>query len=217
MKKLLSLLLALTMVLGLTGCGDELTDAIVDAAIDIAIDAIDDSDEYQDTVDEIGGTASEDAYIYGEITDDVVSGDTDNTVDPQVTQPVEEEPATTNGVEEELIDEDGYYYSKEDVSLYLVTYGELPDNYITKAEARDLGWSSGSVEDYAPGCAIGGDVFGNYEGLLPKAKGRIYYECDIDTNGYHSRGARRIVFSNDGLIYYTHDHYKSFELLYGEE
>ena len=203
MKKLLSLLLALVMVLGLTGCGDELTDAIVDAAIDIAIDAIDDSDEYQDT------------YIYGE--DDVISGDTDNTVEPQATQPVVEEPATTNGVEEELIDEDGYYYSKEDVSLYLATYGELPDNYITKAEARDLGWSSGSVEDYAPGCAIGGDVFGNYEGLLPKAKGRVYYECDIDTNGYHSRGARRIVFSNDGLIYYTHDHYKSFELLYGEE
>ena len=203
MKKLLSLLLALVMVLGLSGCGDELTDAIVDAAIDIAIDAIDDSDEYQNT------------YIYGE--DDVISGDTDNTVEPQATQPVVEEPATTNGVEEELIDEDGYYYSKEDVSLYLATYGELPDNYITKAEARDLGWSSGSVEDYAPGCAIGGDVFGNYEGLLPKVKGRVYYECDIDTNGYHSRGARRIVFSNDGLIYYTHDHYKSFELLYGEE
>ena len=217
MKKLLSLLLVLVMVLGLTGCGDELADAIIDAAIDIAIDAIDDSDEYQDTVDEIGGTDGEDTYIYGEITDDVISGDTDNTVEPQVTQPVVEEPATTNGVEEELIDEDGYYYSKEDVSLYLATYGELPDNYITKAEARDLGWSSGSVEDYAPGCAIGGDVFGNYEGLLPKAKGRIYYECDIDTNGYHSRGARRIVFSNDGLIYYTHDHYKSFELLYGEE
>lgn len=215
MKKLLSLLLTLVMVLGLTGCGDELTDAIVDAALDIAIDAIDDSNEYQDSVDEIGGTDGEDTYIYGE--DDVISGDTDNTVEPQVTQPVVEEPATTNGVEEELIDKDGYYYSKEDVSLYLVTYGELPDNYITKAEARDLGWSSGSVEDYAPGCAIGGDVFGNYEGLLPKAKGRVYYECDIDTNGYHSRGARRIVFSNDGLIYYTHDHYKSFELLYGEE
>lgn len=115
------------------------------------------------------------------------------------------------------IDEDGAYYSAEDVSLFLVTYGRLPDNFITKSQARDLGWEGGSVEEYAPGCAIGGDVFGNREGLLPKASGRIYYECDIDTDGYHSRGSRRIVYSNDGLIYYTPDHYESFTLLYGEE
>ena len=80
-----------------------------------------------------------------------------------------------------------------------------------------MGWSGGSVEDYAPGYAIGGDVFGNYEGLLPKKSGRPYYECDIDTDGYSGRGSRRIVFSNDGLIYYTHNHYESFTLLYGEE
>ena len=213
MKKLFSLLLALMMVLGLTGCGDELANA----ALDLAVDMIFDTDEYQDAVDEIGGTDGEDTYIYSEITDDTVSGDTDNTVEPQASQPVDEDPVTTNGVEEELIDENGYYYSKEDVSLYLVTYGELPDNFITKDEARDLGWTGGSVEDYAPGYAIGGDVFGNYEGLLPKASGRVYYECDIDTNGYYDRGSRRIVFSNDGLIYYTPNHYKSFELLYGEE
>ena len=73
------------------------------------------------------------------------------------------------------------------------------------------------MEKYAPGHAIGGDAFGNREGLLPKAEGRIYYECDIDTNGANSQGAKRIVFSNDGLIYYTDDHYESFTLLYGEE
>lgn len=115
------------------------------------------------------------------------------------------------------IDEDGRYFSKEEVALYIHIYGKLPANFITKDEARDLGWDGGSVEKYAPGCAIGGDKFGNREGLLPKAKGRQYYECDIDTDGYHSRGSRRIVFSNDGLIYYTHDHYENFELLYGEE
>ena len=115
------------------------------------------------------------------------------------------------------IDEAGWYYSAEDVSLYLYTYGKLPENFITKDEARTLGWEGGSVEAYAPGHAIGGDAFGNREGLLPKAAGRIYYECDIDTNGQNSRGARRIVFSNDGLIYYTDDHYESFTLLYGEE
>ena len=115
------------------------------------------------------------------------------------------------------LDEDGTYNSKEDVSLYLHLYDHLPDNYITKNEARDLGWSGGSVEVYAPGCAIGGDRFGNREGLLPTADGRTYYECDIDTIGQSSRGAKRIIFSNDGLIYYTEDHYESFTQLYGEE
>ena len=113
------------------------------------------------------------------------------------------------------IDEYGSYYSKEDVSLYIHTYGCLPGNFITKMEARELGWDGGSVEDYAPGMAIGGDRFGNYEGLLPED--RDYQECDIDTLGKNSRGAKRIVFSNDGLIYYTDDHYESFELLSGEE
>ncbi len=120
-------------------------------------------------------------------------------------------------VTESTIQEDGWYYSAEDVSLYLYTYDELPDNFITKDEAEALGWEGGSVEDYAPGYAIGGDSFGNREGLLPDAPGRDYYECDIDTNGADSRGAKRIVYSDDGLIYYTEDHYESFTLLYGEE
>ena len=90
----------------------------------------------------------------------------------------EEEPAGTEPAAEEepeepvLLDEDGTYNSAEDVSLYLYTYDHLPDNYITKDEARELGWTGGSVEQAAP---------------------------------------------NDGLIYYTEDHYESFTLLYGEE
>lgn len=120
-------------------------------------------------------------------------------------------------VSDGAIEEDGWYYSAEDVSLYLYTYDCLPENFITKDEARELGWEGGSVEDYAPGYAIGGDSFGNREGLLPDAPGRDYYECDIDTNGAEGRGAKRIVYSDDGFIYYTEDHYESFELLYGEE
>ena len=85
------------------------------------------------------------------------------------------------------------------------------------AMVGQLGWSGGSLESYARGCSIGGDTFGNREGLLPAKKGRVYTECDIDTAGKSSRGAKRIVFSNDGLIYYTDDHYESFTLLYGEE
>lgn len=123
----------------------------------------------------------------------------------------------TGYVENVEIDEEGWYYSADDVALYLHLYGHLPENFITKSEAASLGWEGGSVEPYAPDHVIGGDKFGNREGLLPDAKGRYYYECDIDTLGEDSRGAKRIVFSNDGLIYYTEDHYESFVLLYGEE
>ncbi len=122
-----------------------------------------------------------------------------------------------NKIEEEQLAEDGSYTTKEDVALYLYQYGHLPDNFITKKEAQNLGWSGGSLEPYAPGCCIGGSRFGNYEGNLPEKKGRQYWECDIDTLGKKSRGAKRIVYSSDGLIYYTDDHYETFELLYGEE
>ena len=132
---------------------------------------------------------------------------------PSETGHDETEPEETQA----LLDPYGWYYSAEDVALYLVTYGELPLNFITKDEARELGWEGGSVQEYLDGAAIGGDKFGNREGLLPRADGRQYYECDIDTDGKSSRGAKRIVYSNDGLIYYTGDHYESFVLLYGEE
>ena len=116
------------------------------------------------------------------------------------------------------VSEDGAYWTKDEHALYIHLYGRLPKNYITKEKAKSLGWpGSGSLDPYASGCSIGGDYFGNYEGLLPKKKGRKYTECDIDTRGKKSRGAKRIVFSNDGLIYYTDDHYESFTLLYGEE
>ena len=138
--------------------------------------------------------------------------------EPLETLPIETEPVQTEPEETEaLLDPDGWYYSAEDVALYLVTYGELPDNFITKSQARKLGWEGGSVQKFQEGAAIGGDKFGNREGILPKADGRQYYECDIDTDGKSSRGAKRIVFSNDGLIYYTEDHYETFILLYGEE
>lgn len=111
------------------------------------------------------------------------------------------------------VEEGGVYTSKDDVSLYLQTYGHLPDNFITKSEAKKLGWEGGSLEEYAPGKCIGGDVFGNYEGLLPEED--EYHECDIDTLGADSRGSKRLVYS-DTAIYYTDDHYESFTLLFSE-
>ena len=123
-------------------------------------------------------------------------------------------PAPTPSPTGEELDEYGIYTSKEDLALYIHTYGHLPENFIRKKDAEALGWSGGPLDRVLPGMCIGGDYFGNYEGLLPKAKGRRWTECDVDTLGARSRGGKRIIFSNDGLIYYTGDHYESFELLY---
>lgn len=117
----------------------------------------------------------------------------------------------TDAAEEATVEENGTYDSKEKVAEYLSIYKKLPKNYITKKEARKLGWRGGYLEPYAPGKTIGGDRFGNREKKLPDDKGRKYYECDIDTLGAKKRGAKRIIYSNDGLIYYTGNHYKSFE------
>ena len=138
-------------------------------------------------------------------------GDAAQTIDTvqQAAQTVQEIAAAQ---EEETpdIEEDGTYTTKEDVARYIHTYGHLPENYITKDEARALGWEGGSVEVYQEGAAIGGDRFGNREGLLPEQTGRSYTECDINTDGADSRGAERLIFSNDGLYFYTSDHYVSF-------
>lgn len=113
------------------------------------------------------------------------------------------------------IDENGEYSSPEDVALYIHTYEKLPSNYITKEEAMDLGWESskGNLWEVTDNKSIGGDKFGNREGLLPKKDGRLYYEADVNYKGGF-RGPERIVFSNDGLIFYTNDHYETFEQLY---
>ena len=113
------------------------------------------------------------------------------------------------------VTEDGTYSSRDEVALYLHLYGHLPSNYITKQDAEAIGWDASrkNLWKVAPGKSIGGSRFGNYEGLLPDEKGRKYYECDIDYNG-GGRNAKRIVYSNDGLIFYTDDHYETFEQLY---
>ena len=109
------------------------------------------------------------------------------------------------------VEENGFYDTMEEVAVYLWRFGGLPSNFVTKREAEALGWSNrrGNLWEVAPGCAIGGDHFGNYEGLLPDKKGRRWTECDIDFDGGY-RGAKRLIYSNDGLMYYTDDHYESF-------
>ena len=128
----------------------------------------------------------------------------------------EEETLQESATEKEVqVEENGNYTSKEEVALYIHTYGRLPANYITKKEAQDMGWdpSKGNLSDILPGMSIGGSAFGNYEGALPRANGRRYFECDIDYDGGY-RGAKRLVYSNDGLVFYTEDHYNTFEQIY---
>jgi len=136
------------------------------------------------------------------------SGENDNT--PGVVTDTDDQAGKTK-----TVDVNGTYTSKEDVALYIHTYGSLPSNYVTKKQAQAAGWDSsrGDLDEVLPGKSIGGDRFGNYEGLLPKSASRRYYECDIDYEGGY-RNAKRIIYSNDGLVYYTQDHYKTFEQLY---
>ena len=205
-KRILALVLALLMVLTLSACS---------VAEELAYAAL---DEISQNLDEMAETPTEDH------TQDVVTPDPTAPPVQEPTEAVPETPAEEVPAEEAIeepalpaLDEDGTYTTKEDVALYIHIYGKLPQNFITKKEAEALGWPGGELEPYAPGKCIGGSRFGNYEGLLPDAPGRTWTECDIDTLGAKKRGAKRIVYSNDGLIYYTGDHYESFELLYGEE
>ena len=153
--------------------------------------------------------ATEESQGKTESTDE--QGDSPTDTDDETTDP-EKLGATERGP---TVTEDGRYTSKEEVALYIHTYGHLPSNFISKTKARKRGWNSkaGNLDEVCPGMSIGGSEFYNDDGQLPDARGRTWKECDIDyTGGY--RGAERIVFSNDGLIFYTADHYKTFEQLY---
>ena len=118
---------------------------------------------------------------------------------------------TTSAV---VVEENGTYTDKDHVALYIHKFGKLPKNYITKNDAKHLGWKEeGTLDKVAPGKSIGGDHFGNFEHQVPDKKGRHWKECDIDyVKG--NRGPKRIVFSDDGLVYYSGSHYRDFVKLY---
>ena len=208
-RRITALLLALLLALSLTACGNPA--------------------QTMDTIEKAAQTVQQIAEVLNDTEEDTESAALPASEAQEPAEEASEEPAQASdqetaaeepaeaAAETPAIDEDGVYTSKVDVALYLHTYGHLPSNFITKKEAEKLGWSGGSLEPYAPGKCIGGSHFGNYEGILPEKDGRSYTECDIDTLGADKRGAKRIVFSNDGLIYYTEDHYETFELLYEEE
>ncbi len=122
--------------------------------------------------------------------------------------------AVTNAPSKKIVSTVTVINSFQGVADYIHEYNKLPSNYITKEQASELGWQPGdNLWDYAPGKSIGGDIFTNTESILPSKSGRIWYECDINYNGGH-RGADRLVYSNDGLIYGTSDHYNTFTQYY---
>ena len=174
MKKLLALLVAGLTALTVTACADHGAVTLPDYSTSQAVE----------------NTAQESAEYTAPQTSE--SADAQSEASPAQTEAAPAEPA---------LDEHGAYTTRDDVALYIHLYGRLPENFITKKQAQELGWNGGSLEPYAEGRCIGGSRFGNYEGLLPEKDGRVYTECDIDTLGADSRGAKRIVFSNDGLIY----------------
>lgn len=134
---------------------------------------------------------------------------------PSAESPATPSPTTSESSGTSTLDEQGSYSSPEDVALYIHSYGHLPHNYISKTKARKAGWvaNEGNLWDVLPGMSIGGSEFYNDEGLLPDAPGRSWTECDVNYQGGY-RGAERLVFSSDGLIFYTDDHYKTFTQLY---
>lgn len=193
MKKILCIIAAL-LALSLCGCSQEEVDLVLDMAEALFVET---------TTEPTGpapGTKEETEPTEEDIPDAEIQEAPDA---PGISEEIPE-PQTAP----QTVAYGEYYYDVENVVLYLDTYGELPDNYITKEEARDLGWEGGSVENYQDGAAIGGDRFGNREGLLPDGS---WVECDIDTEDENSRGAKRLVFNlEDGLYYFTDDHYESF-------
>lgn len=231
MRKKIALLLALllTAVALLTGCDGisaETADELFSIAEDVLSDYVDEAESAAQTVTDVLEKVEE--IVPEQVTSAVE--EVKETAKDAVTEAMAEAEKIITGEEtpvsdgaDTVADEETVIYGqpyrdKESVAAYLYAYNELPPNYLTKNEAEALGWvsSKGNLWDVTDHGCIGGDRFGNYEGLLPTTKGRKYFECDVDYEGGY-RGSDRIIYSNDGLIYYTGDHYASFTLLYGEE
>ncbi len=95
--------------------------------------------------------------------------------------------------------------------MYLIILEQLPDNYIDKEQAQLYGWENykGNLNEVLPGMVIGGNIFQNRNGKLPHASGRIWREADINYSGGY-RNDQRLVYSNDGLIFASYDHFHTF-------
>ncbi len=206
MKRILVLCLALLLIFTLPACGrknQKPSDPAPSTAPETVTPSAPPEIQAPEEPQVPSETSSENPEPSEAVPEQIPSEDPEAPSENVPSEPTAEEPEASIPVP----DEDGWYYDLENVTAYLMAYGRLPSNYITKRDAEDLGWSGGSIQRFKEGAAIGGGRFGNYEGLLPEGK---YTECDIDTDGASSRGAKRLVFSTDGRYYYTDDHYETF-------
>lgn len=135
--------------------------------------------------------------------------------DPEVELEESSEETNKEASKEAKLERTGIYTDKDDVIRYIHEYGHLPSNYITKKEARDLGWSDGAdnLSDVAPGKNIGGDEYNNADKMLPEEEGRVFYECDVNVEP-GERGEEKVIYTNDGQIFYTGDNMETFEQVY---
>ena len=205
MKKAVLLFLVLLLILTLPACGrkSQTPSAPAEPEPETAVVPGEQSPQPAEETPAPAETPAEDPDAPETVPDGAPAAEPEEPAGEPSGEPESDEPEASLPVP----DEDGWYYDLENVTLYVMTYGKLPSNYITKKQAEALGWSGGSVQRFKEGAAIGGSHFGNYEGLLPDGK---YTECDIDTDGASSRGAKRLIFSSDGHYYYTDDHYETF-------
>ncbi len=228
-KRIAALFLALCTAL-LTGCGGLLATEVTEETIPTASITIvlDDDAEGKAALEAscpaCEGWSEETTVPETEAETDVLtetdapSDETDETDEAAETDAPTDAPteAPTTVPEDEpdvpSVEKDGSYTTPEDVAAYIHTFGTLPGNFITKKQAQKLGWvsSEGNLWDVAPGKSIGGDYFGNREGLLPDGD---YRECDVNYEGGF-RQAERLIYGTDGSVYYTNDHYKTFTQLY---
>ena len=234
MKKILSLLLALALVFALMGCLPEIsmdapvlpvetteatqapTEAVTEPPTEMPTEAVTETTQETDPVDPrphpADVQAEQDRLNQQQDRDEQQAQQQQQ----QQQQPEQDEqpepteaPTEAPSQSDYPIDPDGFYTSKDQVALYIHTFGCLPGNYITKSQAKSQYGGTKYIPSYLN---IGGDRFYNKEGRLPS--GYTYYECDIGTVGGGSRGSRRIVFTTSGIVYYTSDHYQSFTRLY---
>lgn len=213
----------MTLAFAFGGCGKEaeLTEEeIAEAAVDPGEEvSIDDEEIFSDDLmpldeeelEELENPDYEDDQFY-------VADESENMEDDEYEVEGEdsdtEEMDLSEGYSAIEVKEDGEYTSKMEVAAYLYQFGHLPSNYITKKEAQELGWSSSKdLDEIASGKSIGGDEYANADKMLPEEEGRTYYECDVNYTG-GTRGKERLVYSDDGLIFYTSDNYDTFEQIY---
>ena len=206
MKRFAALLLTMSMLL-LTGCFQSDMDPMYNYPPETTQAPLQIFTE-EETAESLTETAEETAV---ETTGDETTVNDEATV-PDTTAAIFAEETTVDEPLPASVEKDGSYTTPEDVAAYIHTFGTLPGNFITKNDARALGWEStkGNLWDVAPGKSIGGDRFGNREGLLPEG---TYFECDVNFGGSY-RGGERLIYTEDGQVYYTNDHYRSFTQLY---